>query len=140
MTREELLEPVVRSIRKHALVSRFEILKSLEGCGAVPLMLDGQHAGTVIYRGTEVHFAFVEGWVPKPCRKELREVLRPLFDRFGFLTTRLYLSAPPAQHRLAHRVGFRRTWNDGAYQYYMLGQLPGDKEQQCTNSNTTSST
>lgn len=140
MTREELLEPIVRSIRKHILTSRFEVLKSLEGCEAVALMLDGQHAGTIIYKGTEVHFAFVEGWAPRACRKELCQLLRPLRDRFGFLTTRLYVNAPLAQHRLAHRVGFRRTWSDGVHQYYMLGRLPGDKEQECTPSfDTTSS-
>ena len=90
----------------------------------VPGFIDGQHAATAIVRGTEIHFALVPEFRHSAVlRQRTREFLRPLFERHGFLTTRVLLTGT-AQRRFVQRMGFKPTWNDGFFQYYMLSELP----------------
>ena len=48
MTREELLAPIGLPP------------ETLEGWEPVPMMIAGKHAGTLIVKGMEVHFALIE--------------------------------------------------------------------------------
>lgn len=114
MTREQLLAPLKLPA------------EALEGWEAVPLLIDGKHAGTLIVKGMEVHFAFTER--PTICvRRAGREMLAPILDRFGMLTTRVPRAMGSAK-RFIQRVGFKPTWRDKDFDYYMLTTLPWERK------------
>lgn len=129
MNREALLEPIVASIRQGLPLAKQDILKYLEDWDLITVEMDGQHAATVIAKGTEIHIAAVEGYKPKACqRRAIKDFLRPLFDRHEFLTTRV------PHHRLkqkkfVQRVGFKPTWKDENFEYYMLASMPFERKQ-----------
>ena len=129
MNREALLEPIVASIRQGLPLARRDILKYLEDWELIPVEADGQHAATVIAKGTEIHIAVVEGYRPKSSqRRVIHGFLKPLFDRHAFLTTRV------PHHRLkqkkfVQRVGFKPTWKDENFEYYMLASMPFERKQ-----------
>lgn len=117
MTREELLRPVLDAAGG---VSAF----AFEGWEVVPGYIDGQHAATAVVKGTEIHLAIVPQFRRKAVlRGRAQEFLRPMFERRGFLTTRV-LRGSDENKRFVERVGFRPTWQDGTFQYYLLGELP----------------
>lgn len=117
MTREELLQPVLDAAGG-ADASAFT------GWEVVPGYLDGQHAATAVVKGTEIHFAIVPQFRRKAVlRCRAQEFLRPLLERRGFLTTRVLLESEDNK-RFVERVGFKPTWHDETFQYYLLGQLP----------------
>jgi hypothetical protein len=128
MNREVLLEPVVASIRQGLHLAKQDILKSLEDWDVIPVQADGQHAATVVAKGTEIHIAVVEGYKPKSSQRGvIRGFLKPLFDQHEFLTTRV------PHHRLAQkkfvqRVGFKPTWKDENFEYYMLTSMPFERK------------
>ena len=113
MTREELLRPLFADADTSLLLD-WEV---------VPGYVDGQHAATAIVKGSEIHFGLVPEFRRRVTRGRVREFLRPLLERRGFLTTRVLLASRDKQ-RFVERVGFRPTWSDGAFQYYLLGELP----------------
>jgi len=116
MTREELLAPIKLP------------LETLEGWEPVPLMLAGKHAGTLIVKGMEVHFALIE----RPAgsvRKAVREMLEPVFDRFGMLTTRVPRAMGKTK-KFVRRLGFKPTWNDSDFEYYLLSTLPWERREE----------
>ena len=129
MNREALLEPIVASIRQGLHLAKQDILKYLEDWELIPVEMDGQHAATVIAKGTEIHIALVKDYQPKACqRRAIKGFLRPLFDRHEFLTTRV------PHHRLkqkkfVQRVGFKPTWKDENFEYYMLASMPFERKQ-----------
>lgn len=129
MTREELLEPVVKSIRQGTSLPKSEILKHLADWDAEPINFGGQCVGAMVAKGTEIHLALVPGWRPSSSsRGVVRELLRPRFERHGFLTTRVWHHRTD-QKQFVHRVGFRPTWADENVQYYLLGNLPFERKQ-----------
>ena len=73
--------------------------------------------------GSEIHFAVAPQWRNRLIqRKRTRDFLAPLFERHGFLTTR---TEPDAKHHeFLTRLGFERTYNDGAFDHYFLCDLP----------------
>lgn len=114
MTREELLEP---------LGLPRELLNDWE---AVPLVIDGNHAGTLIVKGMEVHFAFTSR--PTVCvRRVGRELLAPVLDKYGMLTTRVPRELNAAK-KFVRRVGFEFTWRDKEFDYFMLTTLPWERK------------
>lgn len=117
MTREELLQPL--------LDGTGELDSSVfDGWEVVPGYIDGEHAATALLKGTEIHFGIVPSFRRKAVlRERTREFLRPMFERLGFLTTRVLLDAH-AKKMFVERVGFTPTWADEKFQYYLLGQLP----------------
>ncbi len=116
MTREELLAPIKLPA------------EALEGWEPVPLMIAGRHAGTLIVKGMEVHFALIDR--PKgSVRKAVREMLAPVFDRFGMLTTRVPRTMSKSK-RFVRRLGFKPTWNDSEFEYYLLATLPWERTQE----------
>jgi hypothetical protein len=129
MDREALLEPIVASIRQGLPLAKQDILKYLEDWDLIPVEADGQHAATVIAKGTEIHIAVVEGYRPKSSqRRVINGFLKPLFERHEFLTTRV------PHHRLkqkkfVQRVGFKPTWKDENFEYYMLASMPFERKQ-----------
>lgn len=128
MTREELLAPIISSVRKGTALSRFEIERRMRAWDLTPLMSRGEHIGTIASRGTEVHVALKEGYRPaSSCRGTVREALAPLFDRYGFLTTRLQYSHRK-EKAFIERVGFKATWRDDQFEFYMLGTMPFERK------------
>lgn len=128
MTDEELIEPIVKTIERESGLERNTILTYLAAWEAVPATYEGRHVATAILKGTEIHFAFVDGWRPPSCqRRRIREFLAPLLDRRGFLTTRI-LHSKPEQKTFVKRVGFKPTWQDGTFEYYLLSRLPFERK------------
>lgn len=128
MDREALLEPIIASIRKGTSLSRPQILQELESWEVKPLDFEGRHVATLIVKGTEVHFALAPGWRPAGShRGAVRAVLQPVFDRFGFLTTRV-LHGRYAQKAFVQKLGFRPTWHDANVEYYLLGSMPFERK------------
>lgn len=114
MTREELLAPLGLPI---------ELLDAWE---PVPLIIDGKHAGTLIVKGMEVHFAFTSRPTAS-VRRVGREMLAPILDRYGMLTTRVPRSLRAAK-KFVQRVGFEFTWQDHEFDYFMLSTLPWERK------------
>jgi len=128
MEREALLEPIVASVRGKLPISRSQILDWFKDWDAFPFELNGQHVWTMIAKGTEVHFALVQGWRPTASmRGAVREFVKPVFERHGFLTTRV-MHERVEQKRFVERIGFKPTWKDGNVQYYLLGTLPFERK------------
>lgn len=128
MSREALLEPIVSSVRKGTALSRYTILDYFADWDVLPFEFDGQHVWTMVAKGTEVHFALASNWRPKASmRGAVRSFLKPVFDRHGFLTTRV-LHGRLAQKEFVKRIGFKPTWKDGDVEYYLLGSLPFERK------------
>lgn len=101
----------------------------LEGWEVLPYHQDGELVGAAMMRGTEFH-CFTRPTF-KLRRKAMREFLEPLFSRHGMLTTRVHHSDLSNQ-RFNAAFGFKRTWSDDQFHYYILTELPfGKKEQKC---------
>ena len=128
MTREALLEPIIASIRKGTALSRYEILNYFADWEIVPFDFEGRHVCTMVAKGTEVHFALVPDWRPKgSMRGSIRSFLKPMFERHGFLTTRI-AHGHTDQKMFVTRLGFKPTWKDGNVEYYLLGSLPFERK------------
>lgn len=129
MTRDEALAPVVTAVRAGTSISGPSIFEFFKDWEVVPVELGDQHVGTLVCKGTEVHFALVPGWRPAGShRGAIREYLRPLFERQGFLTTRVP-HYRPAQKQFVQRLGFKPTWRDDGVEYFLLGHLPFERKQ-----------
>lgn len=113
MTREEFLRPLYGDADT-SLLFDWEV---------VPAFVEGQHAATAIIKGTEIHFGLVPEFRNRVTRGRIRAFLQPLLDRQGFLTTRVALEEPTKQ-RFVERVGFKPTWSDDRFKFYLLGELP----------------
>lgn len=128
MNRENLLEPIVASIRQGLPLAKQDVLNYLEDWDLIPVEVDGIHAATVIAKGTEIHIATVEGYRPKSSqRRVIHGFLKPLFDRHGFITTRV-LHHRLKQKKFVQRVGFKPTWKDENFEYYMLASMPFERK------------
>ncbi len=123
-----MLEPIIESIRKGTNLPRQEILQYLADWEVVPVQLDGQHVGTAVMKGTEIHFALVPGWRPKSCQRgAIKAFFEPLIGKRGFLTTRVPHHRL-LQKRFVERVGFKPTWKDENFEYYLLGSVPFERK------------
>lgn len=89
---------------------------------------DGEVRGVAIVKGTEFHFQTFPGF--RPRRAQMREFLRPLLERHGYLTTRV-AHDDLANQRFNRAFGFERTWSDGRFHYFLLDKLPFGKEGTC---------
>lgn len=117
MTREELLAP-------------FDPAEDYAGWDLAPLMVAGQHIGTLLVKGMEVHFGLLPGETPKACvRRPVREMLAPAFSRFDMLTTRVP-HGMQAEKRFVQRVGFQPSWRDDNFEYFVLSELPWERKPQ----------
>lgn len=89
---------------------------------------DGRLVGFAITKGTEFHCHLEDGF--KLRRKEMREFLVPLFDKYGYLTTRVLLNDESNQ-RFNKVFGFEHTWSDDRFHYFLMSELPFGKEKVC---------
>jgi hypothetical protein len=87
----------------------------------------GRLVGFAITKGTEFHCHLLPGF--KLNRREMREFLRPLFEKHGFLTTRVRIE-DLANQRFNKVFGFERTWSDDRFHYFLMSELPF-KEKVC---------
>jgi hypothetical protein len=85
----------------------------------------GERAAAGLLKGTEVHFIVAPEWRRRLIRRDnakafLSALLR---DCGGMLTTRILLdSAGPAA--FVDRIGFKKTWSDGTFNYFALCAPP----------------
>ena len=102
---------------------------SFEGWELIPGYIDQTHVCTAILKGNEIHFGIKKEFRKKLIqRKRTREYLQPLLERKTFLTTRIVLKDLYKQ-RFVERLGFRKTWADDIFNYYMMTKLPFEREQ-----------
>ena len=102
---------------------------SFEGWELIPGYIDQKHVCTAILKGNEIHFGIKKEFRKKLIqRKRTREYLQPLLERKSFLTTRIVLKDLYKQ-RFVERLGFRKTWADDIFNYYMMTKLPFEREQ-----------
>lgn len=117
MTREQLLQPLLEGAGE----TSYHVFDDWQ---VVPSYIDGEHAATAVLHGTEIHFAVASTFRRRAItRRRAQEFLAPLLERVGFLTTRVQIKSTDNQ-RFVERLGFKPTWADGQFQYYLLGHLP----------------
>lgn len=102
--------------------------KTLPGWEVFEHYQQGALAGFAILKGTEFHCQLFPGF--KLRRKEMREFLRPLFERHGHLTTRV-AHGDLANQRFNKVFGFERTWSDDQFHYFLMAELPFGKGEAC---------
>jgi len=93
-----------------------------------PYRVRGLLGGVGLTRGSEFHFLATPDF--RLDRQALRQGLQPLFERFGFLTTRL-LRSDTANQRFNRLFGFKPTWADATFQYFMMTELPFGERTLC---------
>lgn len=124
----KLAEPILLDIEEDTGVSRYDIINALHDWDAVPGYIDGVQVAAILKHGTEVHFAIDKQYRGKTInRRRTREFLRPLFEEEGFLTTKL-LHDRKGQQRFIERIGFKKTWSDDRFNYFMLTELPFERK------------
>jgi hypothetical protein len=79
-----------------------------------------------ILNGVEIHYATLPGSEDIALsRKMIRDFLCPLLEHRGYLTTRATLGTDTS---FIERLGFTKTWCDGAVTYFILTALPFSKK------------
>ena len=87
----------------------------------------GRPAAIAAMQGTEIHFAVAPEWRGRTIfRSVTRRFLEPLFERRGYLTTRVMAGEPHG--RFLARLGFVKTSTRDGVEYYMLMALPFGRE------------
>lgn len=125
----ELGEPIVEAIMEELQISRYEVMQIVHDWDVTPGYVDGELVAAIIHMGTEVHFAIAKNARGRTInRRRTREFLKPLFDQKGFLTTRL-LHDRDGQRHFIERIGFKKTWSDKDFNYFMLTELPFERKQ-----------
>ncbi len=97
-------------------------------CEVVPYIDDGELTAVAVLLGSEFHCHTTPAFRFK--RAKLREFMRPLVERDGFLTTRL-AHGDTANRRFNKLFGFRETWSDANYNYYVLSDVPFSEKHTC---------
>lgn len=117
MTREQLLQPFCEMAGGFAA-------SIFNGWRVIPAYAGDAHIATAIIKGTEIHLYVLPQFRFKALQRgRIQAFLVPLLERFGFLTTRV-MHEQRGQKRFVERMGFKPTWEDKQFQYYMLGRLP----------------
>ncbi len=96
---------------------------SVEGWKKEVATRDGQDVAVVVSKGTEIHFVSLGG--PAMTRKNTLEFLKPIYDEFGFVTTRVPIDV--TDHKLRRVLGFKQTWADAQFSYWCMTELPFQK-------------
>lgn len=81
----------------------------------------GDGMGVALTKGTEFHFVPSEKFRFK--RSLMAAQMKPLLERFGFLTTRIQHGDTESQ-RINRLFGFTPTWADDKFQFSILTALP----------------
>ena len=109
-------------------LSQDELRAVLSEWEVIPYEQDGELVGAACMKGTEFHCMTLPQFQLR--REEMREFARPLFERFGVLTTRLQ-HGDTANRRFNRLFGFKETWADDRFRYFEMAELPFSKEQTC---------
>lgn len=81
--------------------------------------------GGLLKKGCEVHCVVNPVFQCRAFRRnEVRAFVAPLLAETGYLATRI-LHDKPCDFVL--RVGFKKTWSDQRFDYFMLTQLPFER-------------
>lgn len=126
MTADELVRQAIAAAVPELTSEQLE--KALDGWTVYPFIQKRKLVGAACIKGSEFHCMTEPGF--RLNRKEMREWLKPHFERFGFLTTRVE-KTDTANQRFNALFGFERTWSDERYHFYMMTELPFGKEQTC---------
>lgn len=123
MDRAELLQPLLEA-------TGGVDASIFDGWEVVPGFIHGEHAVTVVLKGTEIHLGIAPAFRKRAAlfRRESDKFFAPLLQRTGYLTTRVVLTSR-MQREFVERVGFKPTWSDTIFQYYMLSELPFARSQ-----------
>lgn len=94
----------------------------LDGYEAIPYIKDGVHLATLLKKNAEVHVAGFKqyrgkGYVSRRC---LRELILPLLEEEGFLTTKLAAGEPDD---FITRIGFVQIGESPSHRIYMLTKI-----------------
>lgn len=123
------LEIVAAELRRDdPYLADADIDQILQGWELVPFEQGGQITGVACLKGSEFHCMTLPGF--KLRRAQMREFLRPMFDRLGFLTTRVK-HGDTANERFNSMFGFERTWSDDTHHFFLMADLPFGKEPTC---------
>lgn len=118
---------VIQSLAESLGVDQARLQESLSGWEAHDYLVNNEVVGTAMTKGTEIHFAINPAKRRKVMRRgNMREAIRPLFEELGFLTTRI-LIGHTNEARFVERVGFEKTTSDGKFDYYLLANLPFER-------------
>ena len=91
-------------------------------------MKGGKPVARLLCCGAEVHFEIAPEHRGRVIyRNVTREFLRPVFEKHGMLTTKTEIG-DEVNARFLKRLGFKPTWSDDRYDYYMLTALPFEKK------------
>lgn len=118
MDREALLTPFAKAAGDFST-------SIFDGWDVVPGFVGDAHVCTSLIKGSEIHFYVIPEFRGRLAhlRRRAAEYFGPMLERHGFLTTRVLLERD-VERRFVERVGFKPTWSDGQFQYYMLGRQP----------------
>lgn len=124
----KLAGPVLQDMQEELGISTYDLANALHDWEAVPGYIDGVQVAAIIKKGTEVHFAISHEHRGKTInRRRAREFLAPLLEEMGYLTTKL-LHKYKGQQRFIERIGFKKTWSDDRFNYFMLTELPFERK------------
>lgn len=119
---------LIKHLASQPGMSEAYISSLLEDWETHDYVVDGEVVGTAMIKGSEIHFALDAKQYKKAMRRgPMRAAIKPLFDRLGFLTTRILIGHTD-QARFVERVGFEKTWSDGRFDYYLLANLPYERK------------
>lgn len=111
-----MLDPVVRERMR------------LNGWETMDYLERGEHVATGIHKGAELHVIVDQAWRGRALsRRRVREFLQPLFERHGYVSTRV-AHERVEQQAFVERIGFKKTWEDAMFRYYMLTALPFERK------------
>lgn len=119
-------ELVVGELRRHFPTQSDEsLLRQIEGWELIPNFADGELTSVSMMHGTEYHLVSTPNY--KLNRKLAHDALALLMERYGFLTTRVQ-HEDKANQRFNKVFGFKPTWSDDTFQYFILTDVPfGEK-------------
>jgi hypothetical protein len=119
-----LLVRACEVIAQESYVPFEEALEKLADMEVVPFIVRNECRCVALLRGTEIHLVIFPAWRHRCLsRRRIRAFLAPLFNRLGFLTTRVQLTSTD-NIVFVERIGFQRTWSDGIFAFFMMTQLP----------------
>ena len=102
--------------------------ETFEGWEIIPGFINQVHVATAILKGNEIHFGIKHEFRRRLIqRKRTRDFLAPLLERKSFLTTRV-IRKDIVKQKFVERIGFKATWNDDLFQYFILTTLPFERK------------
>ena len=119
---------VIDGLAKQLGLDPVQMEEKLKGWESVDYLIRDELAGNGLIKGTEIHVTLGEQFRKRGLRREaIRAFLRPLFEREGYLTTRVLVDHKE-QQKFVERIGFEKTWSDGRFNYYLLAHLPYERK------------